>query len=130
MESLIRTKDGAGTPRLMLTLTYSNIFLLVFLSFAFGYVIGRVDLLYVRLASDKRAEPAPYAPVQGNTLRAAMQDVKTLKAGKIEIDTGKYVGEINTGGMQKTQDVALGKTTQTQDDINSSVSKLAQLKGK
>ena len=115
----------------MFTLTYSTVFLFVFFSFAFGYVVGRVDLICVRLASDKRYESPPsYAPVAGNTLRAAMQDAKAVKASKIEIDTGKHVGEINISGMQKTQDITLGKTTQTQDDISSSVSKLAQLKGR
>jgi hypothetical protein len=69
------------------------------------------------------------APV-ANTLRAAIRDRAAAAPGKIEIDAGKYVGEINTASMQKTQDVTLGKTTQTQDDINASVSKLAHLKGK
>lgn len=58
-----------------------------------------------------------------------MQDSAREKT-KISIDTGKYVGDINTDTLQKTQQLELGKTTQTQDDISSSVSKLAQLKGK
>ncbi|NDD52751.1 hypothetical protein EBZ39_02530 [bacterium] len=116
----------------MLTLTYSTIFLCVFFSFAFGYVVGRVDLLIVRFAVPVTREHAPmsFAPA-ANTLRAAMteKDSATGKT-KIEIDTGKYVGEINTGNLQKTQQLELGKTIQTQDDISLSVSKLAQLKGK
>ena len=115
----------------MFTLTYSTVFLFVFFSFAFGYVVGRVDLICARLGSNKRDESPPsYAPVASNTLRAAMQDAKAVKTSKIEIDTGTYVGEINTNTLQKTQQLALGKTTQTADDISSSVSKLAQLKGR
>lgn len=98
-------------------------------SFVLGYIAGRVDLLVVRglgqevgggLLMESRAAPA-------NTLRAAM---KENPATKIEIDSGKYVGQISTDTLQKTQQLELGKTTHAQDDINSSVSKLAQLKGK
>jgi hypothetical protein len=119
--------------RTMLTLTYSTIFLCVFFSFAFGYVVGRVDLLIVRFAGPATKHeytPASVAPA-ANTLRAAMKEKDSVVGkAKIEIDTGKYVGEINTDQLQKTQQLELGKTIQTQDDISSSVSKLAQLKGK
>ncbi len=104
---------------------YTNALVLLFTGFALGYLTGRLNLLYVTLV--QRAENvAPAA----NTLRAALRDNPAAEKAKIEINAGKYVGEINTSSMQKTQDVTLGKTTQTQDDINSSVSKLAQLKGK
>lgn len=113
----------------MLTLSYTSLLLFAAFGFVLGYIAGRVDLLVARglgretgggLALESRAAPA-------NTLRAAMREAAPAK---IEIDTGKYVGEINTNTLQKTQQLELGKTTQTQDDINSSVSKLAQLKGK
>jgi hypothetical protein len=108
----------------MLTLPYTGILLGVLLSVAFGYLIGRVDALVFRGLA-----PAPSSAPTTNTLRAALHDSAREKA-KIEINTGKYVGEIDTTSMQKTQQLALGKTTQTQDDISASVSKLAQLKGK
>jgi hypothetical protein len=108
----------------MLTLTFSGVVLFVFISFAAGYALGRIDLLVSRSGWTSQPSAAP-----ANTLRSALKENAREKA-KIEIDTGKYVGDIDTGGMQKTQQLALGKTTQTQDDISASVSKLAQLKGK
>ncbi|NBT76111.1 hypothetical protein EBZ80_24010 [bacterium] len=113
----------------MLILPYSILVLIVAGSVALGYAIGRLDWLVARLVSVTPRDFTPAAPV-ANTLRAAMKDTTGPVSGKIAIDTGKYVGEINTVGMQKTQDFTLGKTIQTQDDISSSVSKLAQLKGK
>ena len=112
----------------MLVLPYSVVVLLIAASVVLGYVVGRVDWLVTRLASSVARELPLSAPVT-NTLRAAMKDGAPGK-GKIEIDTGKYVGAIRTDTLQKTQQLELGKTTQTQDDISSSVSKLAQLKGK
>lgn len=95
-------------------------------SVALGYAIGRLDWLVARLAC---VTPTIISPPMTNTLRAATKESAPGK-GKIEIDTGKYVGAISTDTLQKTQQLELGKTTQTQDDISSSVSKLAQLKGK
>jgi len=112
----------------MLILPYSVLVLVVAGSVALGYVIGRLDWLVARVAGGVARDVVTVAP-KTNTLRAALNDSAPSR-GKIEIDAGKYVGGINTNGMQKTQDIALGKTTQTQDDISSSVSKLAQLKAK
>lgn len=114
----------------MLIVPYSVVALIVAGSVALGYAIGRLDWIVARMYG---IVPT-YVPTTSvlpatNTLRAAMQESAPSK-GKIEIDAGKYVGGINTEGMQKTQDIALGKTTKTDDDISSSVSKLAQLKAK
>lgn len=110
----------------MLILPYSVVALIVAGSVALGYAIGRLDWLVARVAG---VTPTIISPPTTNTLRAAMKESAPGK-GKIEIDTGKYVGAISTDTLQKTQQLELGKTTQTQDDISSSVSKLAQLKGK
>lgn len=112
----------------MLVLPSSVLILLVVGSVALGYVIGRLDWLVARLAGTVAPDITSFAP-KTNTLRAAMHENTPVK-NKIEIDAGKYVGGIDTQGMQKTQDIALGKTTKTDDDISSSVSKLAQLKAK
>lgn len=114
----------------MLVLPYSVVALIVAGSVALGYAIGRLDWLAARMLGvvPTYATTTTNLPPT-NTLRAAMKESAPGK-GKIEIDTGKYVGEINTDTLQKTQQLELGKTTQTQDDISSSVSKLAQLKGK
>lgn len=109
----------------MLTIPYAALVLIVLISAAFGYGLGRLDWLVSR--TSVCAEPVGVPG--GNTLRTVMQDSAREKT-KISIDTGKYVGDINTDTLQKTQQLELGKTTQTQDDISSSVSKLAQLKGK
>lgn len=114
----------------MLILPYSVVALIVAGSVALGYAIGRLDWLVARMAGIvPTCAPTTSVHPATNTLRAAMKESAPGK-GKIEIDTGKYVGAINTETLQKTQQLELGKTTQTQDDINSSVSKLAQLKGK
>lgn len=112
----------------MLVLPYSVVVLLIAASVVLGYVVGRVDWLVARFAAGLAREPEVTAPTT-NTLRAAMTASAPVKS-KIEIDAGKYVGAISTDTLQKTQQLELGKTTQTQDDISSSVSKLAQLKGK
>lgn len=113
----------------MLVLPYSVLVLVVAGSVALGYVIGRLDWLVARVASGIARDDVMLAAPKTNTLRAAMKDSEPCR-NKIEIDAGKYVGGINTAGMQKPQDIALGKTTKTDDDISSSVSKLAQLKAK
>jgi len=113
----------------MLTLPYTVFAVLFLCGIEIGYLLGRVDLLLSRAVVAGTAAQPTYAPVAGNTLREAMKENRAGKA-KIEIDTGKYVGDIRTDMLQKTQQLELGKTTQTQDDISSSVSKLAQLKGK
>lgn len=114
----------------MLILPYFVVVLIVAGSVALGYIVGRLDWIVARMAGIVPTyTPTTLTPPVTNTLRAAMKESAPGK-GKIEIDTGKYVGAINTETLQKTQQLELGKTTQTQDDISSSVSKLAQLKGK
>lgn len=114
----------------MLVLPYSVVVLIVVGSIVLGYAVGRLDWLVARITGIVPTYvPTPSARSATNTLRAAMKESVPGK-GRIEIDTGKYVGSINTETFQKTQQLELGKTIQTQDDISSSVSKLAQLKGK
>lgn len=91
-----------------------------------GYLLGRVDGLARSAAED------------GDTLRLeARQRPATRPSAKqqaaalqINIDETKFVAPISTAGMARNENVTLGKTTEIADDINSSVSKLAQLKGK
>jgi hypothetical protein len=111
--------------------TYAVYFGSVVVSFVLGYLVGRVDLIWVKLATSARHD-APYTPPQTNTLRAAMQDAKAAaeRPSKISIDNNTFVTPINTAGMEKTQPISLGKTIEKQDDIQAAVSKLAQLKGR
>lgn len=102
----------------------------VLLSFVLGYVVGRLDFIVGRLGESAGA------PHQ-STLRSHLTR-KTGAAGtgasfgseKIDINSATVVTNIDTGGMQRSGAKELGKTTVAKDDIQSSVSKLAQLKGK
>lgn len=99
-------------------------------SFAVGYLIGRVDLIVDRLRTT--SEPT-YQPTFGNNV-ARKKSTKIsephVASHKIDIDNTTVVTNIDTAGMQRSGATELGKTTIAQDDIQSSVSKLAQLKGK
>jgi len=96
------------------------VFLGILGSFVAGYLVGRVDKIAGALQSNTQ-QPASF-------LKAAKTSA-AIKAA-VNIDDTKYVTTIRTDGLAKMQDTAIGKTTTTQDDIQTSVSKLAQLKGK
>lgn len=49
------------------------------------------------------------------------------KKAKVDIDESTYVTEVSTDTLQKSFS-EIGKTTSTQDSVDSSVSKLAKLK--
>lgn len=100
-----------------------------------GYICARLDYLYVRLrewhegASQIPQATGFFSEHAGSTPRQAKTQTRAV-AEKIDIDTRTVVTEINTAGIQKGSEVEMGKTTATQDTINESVSRLAQLKGK
>jgi hypothetical protein len=95
--------------------------LCVLASFVLGYLTGRVDRLSGMLRNDDE-RPVSF-------LKAAKTQVATKV--DVSIDDTKYVAPISTAGLSRTNSATtIGKTTQTQDDIQASVSKLAQLKGK
>lgn len=95
---------------------------LLFFGFAAGYLVGRVDLIICKFGE---------SPVSSGGFNFKL---KTDSAGKVKtnvsIDESTFVGAIDTGGLAKTSDTAIGKVTATNDDIQASVSRLAQLKGK
>lgn len=99
-----------------------------------GYTLARLDALCGALAGNIRIGGSRHEDddVEIRPRRKTRRDEPETPAVKISIDDAKFVGAINTAGMEKTEHSAkeLGKTTQTNDDIGSSVSKLAQLKGK
>ena len=101
---------------------YALIFGLLFFGFAAGYLVGRVDLVICKLAQ---------GPVSAGGFTF---NRKTDNTGKVKtdvtIDESKFVTTINTDGFSKSSDTTLGKVTEKSDDIQASVSKLAQLKGK
>lgn len=107
----------------------STALFLIVVGYAVGYTIGRLDLIYRTLrlfTSDASVSGKPadfFSKVKADDKAAC---VKT----KIAIDDSKFVVPINTANLAKTSDAALGKITTTEDDIEASVSRLAQLKGK
>lgn len=98
--------------------------------FLFGYLLGRVDLLVY--LSRREGQPAPS---QSFFAKVAQTETKTsFAANKItavsDIDTRVFVAPLATDNITKSENVTIGKTNVVEDDINKSVSKLAQLKGK
>ena len=102
-----------------------------------GYAFGRLDLIYRALLgviADRSVVEQPRdffttAAAEDRRARTSAQN-KQSAASQIDIDDKKFVAPISTAGMENKTAAALGKTTAIADDINSSVSKLAQLKGK
>ena len=100
---------------------------LVFAAFVLGYIVGRLDLIAGRLR-----EPVgeTYQSPVAHKRNARGAEGPVVAAQKIDINAATVVTSIDTSGMQRSGAKELGKTTATNDDIASSVSKLAQLKGK
>lgn len=100
-----------------------------------GYLCARLDYVYVRLrewhegASQIPQATGFFSEKTAPAQRQAKGQARAV-AEKIDIDTRTVVTEINTAGIQKGSEVEMGKTTATQDTINESVSRLAQLKSK
>ena len=93
-----------------------------------GYIVGRLDfLVFLTKCSDAAAAVSPAAVKPRGFFD--QPDVKKATA-PLDIDTRKFVNPVKTDDLTKAADTSLGKTTVAQDDIQSSVSKLAQLKGK
>lgn len=109
--------------------------------FLLGYFFARMDFLYIvlrqiheygeggrQLVMESRVQqPTSFFEKEKKAEKAAA--VKE-KLGKIDIDTRTVVTKIDTDTIQPGSAVELGRTTSQADTINSSVNKLAQLKGK
>jgi hypothetical protein len=105
---------------------YAFVFMLLVVGFVAGYLLGRVDFICARLATSRGENNTPQP--KGFSFKPDSTP-GTGKAAAV-IDERKYVAPIKTDGLAKAADTTLGKTTTTADDIQYSVSKLAQLKGK
>jgi len=98
-------------------------------AFALGYIMGRVNLLVSTLAEKPPAGPTGF--FQKNRPNALRENAETKSRAPVaDIDSSKFVAPISTAGMERKDTAELGKTTTTEDDIQASVSKLAQLKGR
>lgn len=106
-----------------------TVHLYMLLAFALGYIIGRLDLLVYLRGEKEQAGPVGF--FQKNTPAATPKNVQSLASTKVaDIDSSKFVAPISTAGMERMDTAALGKMTTTEDDIQASVSKLAQLKSR
>lgn len=109
-----------------------------------GYALARLDGIYFLLRQWHSAG-APGGMTAVNTLIAEQTERPTSRVvktddrsdnttkatfGKIDIDSRTVVTQINTAGLQRASSAEMGKTTQTTDEIDKSVSRLSQLKGK
>jgi hypothetical protein len=108
---------------------YLTALFLILIGYVSGYIIGRLDLIYRTLRlftsgiSGASKQPDFFSKV-------AAEDKSFHVKPKIDIDSSKFVSPIKTDNLAKTSDTVLGKITTTEDDIQASVSRLAQLKGK
>ena len=97
-------------------------FALFALSFAVGYVLGRLSVVIDNLREHR-------APVDALRDRGARTKASPSSPNAVvQIDDRKFVTAVTTSGMSKAEDVQLGVTETKQDDINAAASKLAQLK--
>ncbi len=109
---------------------YLMMWFCILVGYTAGYVIGRIDFVYrvAKLFAGHVADSVADRPQDFFKKAAAESQAKA--ANKIEINDSKFVAPVKTDALQKSEAISLGKTTTAQDDIQASVSKLAQLKGK
>jgi hypothetical protein len=100
----------------------------ILLAFSLGYILGRLDIISSRLAGP--AGPTYQSPLAKSSRGGRPTPVLQPDISTIDINETKVVTKIDTSGMQRMGEKEMGKTTSTADNISSSVSKLAQLKGK
>lgn len=108
---------------------YLTALFLILLGYVAGYIIGRLDLIYRTLRLFTYDTAGAKKPTDFFA-RAAIEEKVARAKTKIDIDDSKFVAPIKTDNLAKTNNTTLGKITTTEDDIQASVSRLAQLKGK
>jgi hypothetical protein len=109
-------------PALLLALGLAGAFVL-------GYILARIDALCDLVQKDKTPDSAPANFFSKKPARQQEEEVSN-RVARVAIDERKFVSDIKTDNIQKVTDIELGKKTQQQDNINQSVSRLAQLKGR
>lgn len=94
-----------------------------------GYIVGRLDFLVFLTKCSERSVAASQSSAITKPRSFFDQSEEKAKPA-LDIDTRKFVNPVKTDDLTKAADTSLGKTTVANDDIQASVSKLAQLKGK
>lgn len=95
-----------------------------------GYALGRLDLIQKTFAKGEvRVVQTTETSSKQNLQKGpeVQNNTPEKEPSKISIDESKFVVEIKTDSFQKDFD-NLGEKTVSEDSINSSVSKLSQLK--
>lgn len=108
-----------------------------FFGVVIGYLIGRLDWCAARIFQLRPASlpyETPPTIAGGQYIKARKRQKSELAeladaAAKIDIDSSKFVAPISTAGMQRVDTNQLGKTAEIPDNIQSSISKLSQMKG-
>lgn len=95
-----------------------NLYIACVVCFGLGYILGRLDGI-VRLLR---------RPESDSFVAQAAREERALKSRKVSIDDSKFVTDISTEGMESVGQTSLGTVTQSDDNIASAASKLAQLK--
>jgi len=126
-----------------ITVAYVTALFLVGVGYVAGYLVGRLDIIYSALrllgktVQGGNREHDHSAQVVGQPVSRPARSVRSEEPSfvvkpsvPLDINTSTFVTPISTAGMARAGAGELGKTTAVQDDIGSSVSKLAQLKGK
>lgn len=90
-----------------------------------GYICGKLG----RLTNSVKEQPQGFFAQNTVKSRRSEPAVETPRHA-VAIDERKIVSQINTDTIQKVTQVELGTKTAVADDINASVNRLAQLKGK
>ena len=103
----------------------------ILLAFALGYLTGRADSLY-RALRGRLDQPTPRAGFFAEAGLSSRPRENEPTALKISIDERKVVADISTAGIAKSAEAAREQGTKTvqSDNIDASVRKLAQLKGR
>jgi hypothetical protein len=109
---------------------YATALFLLCFGYAIGYIAGRLDLIYrtVNLFASQISDIVAEKPK--DFFRKVAAEDKPKAANKVEINDSKFVAPVKTDSLTKSNETAIGKTVTTDDDIQASVSRLAQLKGK
>lgn len=107
--------------------------LYVFVAFFAGYVVARLDSIYAVLTKKAGADGGTFlmaatAPPARGVRQQQEQAAAEARIAQVSIDTTTVVTPVKTDDIKKSADVALGSVTKQSDTLDSSVSKLAQLK--
>lgn len=112
-------------------MTDATTLLFLLCAFVAGYVVARLDSIYVAL-SGRKSGTTPLAEMRDQpvaTIKKQRQEEIDRKVAAVTIDNSTFVAPVNTATIQKLTDIELGTTTKQADTLDQAVSKLAQLKG-